>query len=248
MTNIIVLGCGRSGTSMIAGAITTAGQRYNIGGVPHRPDQLNEKGYFETYAVNSINDDILKTCEKVETTRGVRQGWLSIVPVDTKIDACSDSVRIRISSVTGNKPYLFKDPRFSYTLPVWLPYLTNCKFICVFRDLSEFLQSVVRTCQTAKYLNGIIVDEEFFRKIWFNTYNYILHHYSHLNIFYVNCSQFVKGFDVNRLSDFVGHEINRNFADKELIHFNPNNLDLCADDKSIELYNKLNDMAKEKNE
>jgi len=262
MNNLIILGTGRSGTSMVAGVIATADRKYNLGGKSHTPDKFNEKGYFETGIVNGLNDDILWSCPKTETIKSrvkSRQGWLSTLDINTKITESKElnhcalysgqnplvkaSIQKRILELVAIQPYLFKDPRFSYTLPVWLPYLQNCKFICVFRHPSEFLQSIDNIVRTADYLATTNTDKKSFEKLWFNTYTYILHHYSNLDMFFVNCKNLVSGIGLQTLSDFVGHEINKNFAEKELIHFNPDNPEYCADNKLIELYNKLCGLA-----
>jgi hypothetical protein len=265
--NIIILGCGRSGTSLVAGAITS-GQSYNIGGAGNLADKFNEKGYFETPLVNGLNDDILWSCPKVDVIRtkvNSPQGWLATLETDTviteskKLNECflfdkdsrrnprhknidpayvNASVQERILKLISVQPFLFKDPRFSYTLPVWLPYLQNCKFICVFRHPSEFLQSISHIIKNAEYLQATVANKDFLEKLWFNTYTYILHHYSNLDMFFVNCGNLANGIGVQTLSDFVGHRIDKNFADKKLMHFSPED---CANNKLIELYNSLNE-------
>ena len=57
MHNVIILGSGRSGTSMIAGALTKAG--YYIGDNPYPPRKTNPKGFFETREVNHVNEILL---------------------------------------------------------------------------------------------------------------------------------------------------------------------------------------------
>lgn len=254
MANIIILGCGRSGTSMVAGAIAS-GHNYNTGGNSHTPDKFNEKGYFETGIVNGINDDILWSYPKTETIRSKvnsRQGWLSTIETDTIIEEPKEliscclysggrhvkaSIQKRISVLILAQPYLFKDPRFSYTLPVWLPYLQNCKFICVFRHPSEFLQSALNIIKNAKYLEATVPDKSFLEKLWFNTYTYILHHYSKLDMLFINCNDLVNGTGTQKLSDFIGREIDKDFVDKELMHFNSS--DFCVNEKLISLYEEL---------
>lgn len=58
MRNCIVVGCGRSGTSMVAGALAGAG--YHMGSHLWPADAGNPKGYFESAVVNGINEQVLR--------------------------------------------------------------------------------------------------------------------------------------------------------------------------------------------
>lgn len=241
MNNIIILGCGRSGTSMIAGSILTGnGPKYNTGGKTHEPDKFNAKGYFESNAINRINNDILWSCPNVKTTEGLAQGWLSVLDSNKIITDVSKDIEHRIENVISQQPILFKDPRFSYTLPIWLRYLSDLKIICVFRHPKLTIQSIMYHCQNADYLKGKIkIDLDFCQKIYFSIYDYILKNYKLLDILCINRDQIVDGSGIQRLSDFIGHGINKNFADKELLHKGTNYLDFHIDNKLIDLYNKL---------
>src|SRR5215203_1348762 len=55
--NCIVLGSGRSGTSMVAGAIAAAG--HFMGDDLHPARDANPKGFFEGPTVKDINEDLL---------------------------------------------------------------------------------------------------------------------------------------------------------------------------------------------
>ena len=49
----LILGSGRSGTSMLAGTLSAAG--YYIGDCLIEANEANPKGFFEDYEVNAIN-------------------------------------------------------------------------------------------------------------------------------------------------------------------------------------------------
>ena len=58
MKNCLVIGSGRSGTSMVAG--TLAGAGYFMGkNVRRKGDGSNPKGYFESYELGKVNEEIV---------------------------------------------------------------------------------------------------------------------------------------------------------------------------------------------
>ena len=59
MKNVIILGSGRSGTSMVAGTLAKAG--YYMGEQLLPANKANPKGFFEDIEVNAINEDILSS-------------------------------------------------------------------------------------------------------------------------------------------------------------------------------------------
>ena len=115
--NCFILGCGRSGTSCLAGCITSNGG-YNIGGKGHTGNQGNPRGYFETKEVNNINDTMLFEDKRSILTEGSRHGWLTRFPINESPQVLPDTMH-RIKAVTEKRPFCLKDPRFSYTLTVW---------------------------------------------------------------------------------------------------------------------------------
>ncbi len=242
MNNILVLGCGRSGTSAIAGSIITGnGPKYNTGGPTHKADKFNAKGYFESNAINKINNDILWSCPHIKTTEGLAQGWLSVLDKDHIISYVSHGTENRIEQVIKEQPICLKDPRFSYTLPVWLRYLKDLKIICVFRHPKLAVQSILYHCENAEYLKGKIkINLDFCQKIWFSIYEYILNNYKTLDVLYLSCNQMTSDSGRQRLSDFIGHEINKDFVDKELLHNSLNHLDFTRIDTGLmQIYNEL---------
>lgn len=216
------MGAGRSGSSLVAGSIISAGQ-YNIGGKLHSPDKFNEKGYFESNRVNKINDDILKSCPDFISTKGLWQGWLGILSTNKKTNLINlnegnrTKIVEQIDMTTIDNPLCLKDPRFSYCLNMWLPLLDiDTKFICAFRHPSEFLSSLIHLCQNAEYLKRIIIDKEFFENIWVSMNQYILTNYMHLNPLFVNYNQVLYGDGLDKISDFIGDKVNKDFPSKRL--------------------------------
>jgi len=225
--NIIILGAGRSGTSMVAGTIAKTGE-YNIGGEPHRPNIANPKGFFETSIVNGINNEILFSQPKLKTTTGNRQGWLSYFDGQEQIfnNFVPFDMLDKIKHVISKQPFVFKDPRFSFTLPFWNKIFqaefdnglfNNLKVICCFRHPAEFLGSLTHHCATQEYLKGIIIDQNHFENLWLKTYQYILtHYYDTYDTLFVEYDQVLSGNGIRKIEEFIGHEIIRDFPEKSL--------------------------------
>jgi len=237
MNNIIVTGAGRSGTSLVAGLIAST-NRYNIGGQAHKPDKWNEKGYFETNTVNKINNDILKLTPNLISTKGLWQGWLSTLPIKEKAYNNSD-IQNRIHNVIKDRPFCLKDPRFSYTLPVWLPILpTNTKFICVFRHPSAAIKSILKHCDEAEYLKDIIIDQKFAEEIWYSIYNYIIINYRYIPWLFINYNQILDNHGIKKIENFIESDVNETFVEKRLRHHSDNEINVNK--KLLKLYDELN--------
>ncbi len=140
MHNILILGSGRSGTSMVAGTLAKA--HYYMGSRFVPPRDSNPKGFFEDHEINDINEAILKRVVPhrpryigrilFRKRLGYMQKWLARVPLHANIPSWP-GIEQRIRRAVQSEPFCFKDPRFSYTLPVWRPFLRHTRFICVFR-------------------------------------------------------------------------------------------------------------------
>lgn len=77
MHNCLILGCGRSGTSLTAGLLNKAGCFF--GSSPIDVSEANPKGFYEDHLVNYVNEQIL--AERVRYSRLPRLArWLRRVP------------------------------------------------------------------------------------------------------------------------------------------------------------------------
>jgi hypothetical protein len=141
--SVVVLGAGRSGTSMVAGLLADAG--LDPGGDLIPASAANPTGYYESLAVNRLNDDLLAPClaeSRVPVPR--RLGWLAAVPDPGGITA-TPAQRERMRALLPPAPFVLKDPRLSYTLAAWRPALpAGTGFACVFRDPARVAESVLR--------------------------------------------------------------------------------------------------------
>src|SRR5262249_437864 len=80
--------------------------------------------------------------------------WTAAV-ADTQGLSVPEPVRELIDVLTAKTPFCFKDPRFSYTLPVWRPSLKNVVYVCVFRDPAITAGSIVNEVDAVRTAMGI---------------------------------------------------------------------------------------------
>jgi hypothetical protein len=200
---------------MLAGAITTGDVKYNIGGIPHKPNVSNPKGFFETREVNNINDCMLFNDKRSTFTDGSRHGWLTRFPENETPETLPDTQR-RISAVTNSKPFCIKDPRLSYTLPIWQGSTPPAKIIVVFRHPGAVVNSIMENCRTTPSLSKIQIDRETCYKIWACMYLHILRH-ARDSWFFVHYTQMVGETEtLDRIEEMLNTEMNRNFPTREL--------------------------------
>lgn len=246
MRNCLVLGSGRSGTSLTCGILANAG--YFMGNDLLPGDDQNPKGYFESPEINEINEQLL--AEVVPTRpRGIvgdlffrsrpphLQHWLSAVSVNAQFHF-SRKLRARIAKLTRREPFCFKDPRFSYTLSVWRPFLRDAVFVCVFRDPSTTAESILSKCKRDPYLRNLSMTYEQALKIWTRMYQHILeiHYPAGGDWLFVNYDQFFDGAAVHRLEAILHASVNSRFLDLSLKRSKPRKL---VSTEIGEMYDKL---------
>jgi hypothetical protein len=124
-------------------------------------------GYLEDIEIYKIDEDLL---DKVAPwrPRGIAgavlpvfrdrpkwgQRWLVILPEGTEVPPDPDLKR-RMQAQTARRPYLFKDPRFSYTLATWMPFLAaNTTFLRAFREPQRTMNSIMRIVRDERYRLG----------------------------------------------------------------------------------------------
>lgn len=230
MRNCLVLGSGRSGTSMVGGVLAQAG--YFMGDHLWPGEVGNPKGFFEDQEVNTVNEEILaqvtpkrpnwprrpwKLKHALWAHRPIHmQRWLSCVPVAAVIPSTS-TIELRIQRLTAREPYCFKDPRFSYTLPTWRPFLRNTVFVCVFRDPSVTARSILKECADAEYLREFRINYQRAVNVWVLMYSHILErHVLEGEWLFIHYNQILTGDGMDRLEKFLGVPVDRSFPDASL--------------------------------
>lgn len=225
MKNVIIMGSGRSGTSMTAGVLAQSG--YFMGHYVLNKGRINNPfGNYEDREVNYINEQLLsQVIQGPELVDGVMthrdrpsdlQRWLGRVPVGTVIPPLMAYMG-KLLELTSHKPYCFKDPRFSYTLPVWRPYLQDTVFVCVFREPHKTAQSILKQIKDAPYLKGLEMDYSMAIQVWSLMYSHILDiHRVDGEWLFLHYDQLLTNAGLDRLSVFIDAAVDRDFPKRGL--------------------------------
>ncbi len=262
MNSVIIAGAGRSGTSMLAGTLARSG--YFIGTDYLPPRDSNPKGFFEGREINIVNEQILETSLSIgqriqqpilrlaralrlpwrnalaQPTRG--ESWLLPIPLSARIRG-NAPIEEQISTLTAQAPFCFKDPRFSYTLPVWRPHLDleRTVFLCIFRNPAETAASIARECRVQPYLRGIRIPSDRLLELWRLMYRHILErNRAHGRWMFVHYAQVFDEAFLPRLAAFTGAKIDPDFPDTALHRSRP---EIELDSETRSLYAKLCDLA-----
>ncbi len=131
---LIVTGTGRSGTSAVAKLLHTAGTSVGLDLIA--PDESNPDGYFEERAVVQLNERILRDA-------GLH-AWFSTATREQVIEAAQPYAEEMRALAAAATP-AWKDPRFSWTLEVWLSVLPERpRIIVCLRSPVEVAASTLR--------------------------------------------------------------------------------------------------------
>jgi hypothetical protein len=226
MRNVIILGSGRSGTSMVAGTLSKSG--YYMGSDLLRPTKSNPKGFFEDVEINGINEALLhQVVPKRPPIFGnlffrhrplPRQRWLARVPLDASI-LSSTHIDKRIETAVSHTPFCFKDPRFAYTLPCWRRFLKNTVFICVFRYPSETAKSILKECRTDVRLHSLSINMKRALEVWTLMYKHVLEiHRKNGKWLFVHYDEVLTRTGMYKISSHTGAPVDSTFPDKNLRH------------------------------
>lgn len=240
MKSCFIMGMGRSGTSMLGGIMYEAGYYLGENLYPARPS--NPKGFFECAMINCLNEDILARYRNISSAYTARsparklltrmgagglfnpdnrrlQGWLCDIPKEMPVSVTDPSFDARISEVLARRPFCYKDPRFSYTLPVWRRHLdSETVFICMFREPAKTASSIVKECATMPYLRGLSMDMNTAFSVYLNAYGHLLKYNRDIldRILFVHYDQLVSGAALPRISRRIGVDLTAAFADRAL--------------------------------
>ena len=122
---LVILGCHRSGTSMLAGILEASGGKLPSGLM--RPALSNRNGFNESWLVVDINESILKSCDipwdyPEPTPRCIEK--------DSFKERFIPAVQASLSEAFGsedslNGAMILKDPRMCRTFPIWEKTMTR---------------------------------------------------------------------------------------------------------------------------
>ncbi len=256
MKNCLIMGFGRSGTSLMGGILHEAG--YYMGEDLYPPRDTNPKGFFENALINGINERILKKYDFTSLNRenplkdskwspfnpddGHR--WLTYIEKDTEVNFSDEPIDDDIKNVLSHKPYAYKDPRFNYTLNVWNKYLENdVLFLCIFREPWITIQSTVTECNTAEYLLEFSIDAELAEQLWRNSYLHLLKQRERIGadrFIFIHYKQLLDASVLPYLSGKLEVNLNGGFASADLNRIKG---DQSISEETEDLYSKLSEIA-----
>jgi len=232
MKNCLIMGFGRSGTSLMGGILHQAG--YYMGEDLYPARHSNPVGFFECALINGINEEILSPFDyknqnidypKLDKTHspyapGIGHRWLSYIPEKTQISFHNHLVEQQIKESVSISNYAYKDPRFNYTLNTWMPFLKkDTLFLCMFRNPSDTIDSVVKECSTAEYLADFTITQKLTEMLWQNSYSHLLHIVKQnpdRKFVFIHYNQLLDGSVMDMLSSILMADINSYFVDNSL--------------------------------
>lgn len=212
--NVLVMGCGRSGTSMVTGMLADAG--WYVGDDPYSGRAANPKGFFETAEINGINEHLLATTVTNEAPLRRMQHWLAYAPepLDLRVDG---ALRGRMDRLGAKGPYAYKDPRFCYTLEAWRPSLPDAKYVCIFREPAVSAASILKECASADYLADMDVDFDRAVDVWDAMYRRVLDDHSKEGEWlFLHFDEALTPEGVRRIEEFVGAPVAADFPEARL--------------------------------
>jgi hypothetical protein len=204
------------------------GERLYTAGIDSNP-----KGFFESKEINRINEAILSRYGEAPSfpfvnrffrlsgrvLPGRNQRWLSSIRPSVDITNDDQEISGRISEAVSKSPFCYKDPRFSYTLPVWRGFLKpGTRFLCIFRRPDITVSSILKECRDREYLSDLPMTEKSAYDVWINMYSHILSKNAGLlaDFLFVHYDQILTGSALERLSDFLEVRLATSFADETL--------------------------------
>ncbi|MEL6346980.1 MAG: hypothetical protein AAFV53_27955, partial [Myxococcota bacterium] len=238
MRSCLILGSGRSGTSMVAGSLARSG--YFMGRGLHAARAANPKGFFEDADINNLNDALIR---QLRPQLGGGQGWLADLGVQETVTA-PGNLTAALQQLTRRQPFCFKDPRFSYTVSAWRPFLpADTGMICVFRHPALTAKSIVEECARASYLSDVEMNTQKALQIWASMYRQILQRHRTEGPqpwLFVHYNQMLDGSGQKAMEQFLEAPIDASFADKTLRRSPP---EMALPAEVVEIYQALCELA-----
>ncbi|MCB9913719.1 MAG: glycosyltransferase [Planctomycetes bacterium] len=234
MRNCLILGSGRSGTSMVAGSLASSG--YHMGAGLHAARASNPKGFFEAPEINQLNEELLDGRLDGTPALGEGQRWLGVPRGDARFVA-DDALRARMQAALASGPWCYKDPRFSFTLPAWRPLLGDAALVCVFRHPARTALSLVEETRRASYLADVDFGVADALRLWTATYRAVLAEADRGGDWlFLHYDQALEAEGRERLARFLDARIDASFADRHLRRELP---DLAVPREALALYDEL---------
>jgi hypothetical protein len=254
--NAIVLGAARSGTSLLAGLFHGSG--YFSGDRLLSGTVSNPLGHFEDPEIQGINQDLLHKVAPWRP-RGIfgtvlpmlrdrpKWGQLGVLALPAGTVISSDPrLDKRMAALTCRQPYLFKDPRFSYTLTLWRAHLADDTiFLCIFREPQRTVNSIMMMARTELFLRDLRMTREKALQYWEAAYRSVLHQRSLINgeWYFLHYDELLSQRAVPLLEDRLGARADLGMIRPELKR---SSMDGPSSQSADHLYNALVELAEAK--
>lgn len=142
--NVVIVGMARSGTSMTARMFAQKG--YFVGNVWSRGSTANPLGYYEATALVEMNVSLLRAVGfQYHNTWAYEPPAPDAIRALRGVKATSEHKKI-VDFYDDHAPWVWKDVRLCFTLPVWLQVLDldKIRFIIVRRRVKGIYHSIKR--------------------------------------------------------------------------------------------------------
>lgn len=248
MRNCIILGSGRSGTSMLAGMLHGTG--YFLGDRLLAPTPANPQGYFESHDVNVLNDELIASVVPVRPKMPLGclfpwrlpAGllWMASVGGDVEMRPSAGQLS-RMRELTATVPFCLKDPRFCYTAGSWSSVLEDVVFLCVFREPGRTAASMRQDVRDRPY-RGFHLTRGRALRVWTTMYERALSMSGQDGQWvFVHYDQILDGSALARIESAVEAKVDTSSIDPRLkrSHDDPHRLPL----RTLEVYRRLCTLA-----
>ena len=135
MKTIVVLGMHRSATSLIAKGLAN---EINMGSVMLEPQEDNPEGFYENKYFVALNSALFANAG------GSWDNPPSIKDLKEANTGMNDTIRAVVKQEQRQPIWGWKDPRTALTIDLYLPYLNNPHFVCVYRNPREVAKSLFK--------------------------------------------------------------------------------------------------------
>lgn len=249
MRSCLILGSPRGGTSLVAGTLFRSG--YFMGDYLWPADEFNPKGQFEDILVNGINEELLETVVPKAPKRPIRwvvgrgmfrygQRWLAVLPKDAEIRS-SPAIDRSIKALVERRPFCFKDPRFSYTLPAWRPFLGDAAFVCIFREPARTANSILNCLERNPDLSNLSMNFDAALEVWTAMYERIVTTHRHQGDWlFIHYEQIMDRSAAGRIHGLLDVSPDLAFPDEELRRSQP---DGALPARTSDVYEALCELA-----
>ena len=244
LKNIFIYGSGRSGTSMLAGLFSECG--YHMGESLYPSRDTNPKGFFESAEINGLNEQLIAhnitkpfLFKNYNQKLKESQRWLASFSLD-KTFGSNQVLGELIKQETEKGPFCYKDPRFSYTYPLWKPFAGDHVCLVIYRSPGKTITSMQKEIATQPYLKGCSNDTTRLMELWCNLYERIIQRDTGTAMF-IHYDQVFQADKLEELKAFTGVQKLTSFAERR---FDRSTANIKLDARAESVYSKLNQLAR----